>query len=377
MAYIPDLQAYTYDPAQREYPDAKLLAVGWLDARFPYTKGRAHPEILDRLIRLKVSPVNLTRGFHMCPFCEYEDPMDPSVYPDRRGNGEIHIPGENGVVYATPVLICHYIEKHEYLPPQEFLDAVKKFAPSTRSGKIIIVAALERELRPLIKDWACRTIEHEGRKFTFYESSYAVAVCSGIGFEAGRRAAQAAIFTYSPELLISVGVAGALVPELRVGETIFPSIVIDARDSSRHETAIANARLGNSPLARTVVVSAAAIAGAAQKERLGKAYGAHAVDMEGAAVARAAQVHGLPFLAIKTISDDLDFDLPEMASFVHNGQFEIARFAVHVLLRPWLWLAVARLARNTRIASENLCAWLRESALTNTIVPGTASRHQS
>ena len=47
------------------------------------------------------------------------------------------------------------------------------------------------------------------------------------------------------------------------------------------------------------------------------------------------------------------------------------------VLRPWLWLCVFRLARNTKIASDNLCAWLRESALTNTIVPGTITEHNS
>lgn len=240
----------------------------------------------------------------------------------------------------------------------------------------MILAALEQELRPLIKHWPTRRVEHEGREFTFYESNYAVAVCGGIGFEAGRRAAQAAIVTYSPELLISAGVAGALVPELHVGDTIFPSIVIDVRDGSRHETAIANAQLGNSPLARTIVVSAPEIATAPQKEKLAKAYGAHAVDMEGAAVALAAQVHGLPFIAIKSISDELTFELPEMTSFIRNGSFQTARFAVHVLLRPWLWLKVALLARNTRMASDNLCAWLRESALTNTIVLGVFSRNK-
>jgi nucleoside phosphorylase len=243
--------------------------------------------------------------------------------------------------------------------------------------KIVILAALEQELRPLIKHWPTRMILHEGREFTFYESSYAAAVCSGIGYEAGRRAAQAAVVTYSPELLISAGVAGALVPDLHVGETIFPSIVIDARDSSRHETAIQNTRLADSPLARTILVSSPVIAGAAQKEQLGRSYGAHAVDMEGAAVAHTAQIYGLPFLAIKSISDELDFELPEMARFIRNGKFQTAGFALHVSFRPWLWLPVARLARNTRLAAENLCSWLRESALTNTIIPGMISRHQS
>jgi adenosylhomocysteine nucleosidase len=90
--------------------------------------------------------------------------------------------------------------------------------------------------------------------------------------------------------------------------------------------------------------------------------------MESAAIARAATSHKLPFLAIKTISDEHDFEMPEMSHFVRDGKFQGKRFALHVALRPWLWFRVLRLARNTKMASENLCAWLRESALTNTIV---------
>jgi nucleoside phosphorylase len=236
--------------------------------------------------------------------------------------------------------------------------------------KIAIVAALERELQPLVKNWRWKTVEHEGRQFRFYESSYAVVVCAGIGPEAGRRAAQAIIVKYAPKILISAGVAGALVPELKVGETIFPATVIDTRDGSRRGTAIQTSALASTALGRTIVASSPEIAGIEQKERLAKSYGAHAVDMEAAAVACAAQVHNLPFLAIKSISDEYDFDLPDIERFIHDSGFQTARFAIHVAVRPWLWLRVLRLARNTRIASENLCAWLRESVLTNTIVSG-------
>ena len=237
--------------------------------------------------------------------------------------------------------------------------------------KIAIIAALEREIRPLIKHWPSTTIAHEGRQFMSYEGKHAVVIIGGIGPEAARAAAEAIIAQHSPDLLISAGVAGSLVPELHVGETIFPTTVIDTQDGSRHETAIHDAPLGKTPLARTVLASYPEIAGAAQKQQLARSYGAQAVDMEAAAVARAAQVHGLPFLAVKAISDELNFELPDMSPFIKNGKFQTERFALHVALRPWLWLRVFRLARNTRIASENLCAWLRESVLTNTIVPGT------
>jgi len=238
-------------------------------------------------------------------------------------------------------------------------------------AKVAIISALERELWPVIKHWESTKARHDGREFTFFESNYAVAVCSGIGPEAGRRAAEAAIATYSPQLLISAGVAGGLTPDLRVGETIFPATVIDAGDSSRHETAIKAAPIGSTSLAKTILVSYPEIASAEQKQKLGKTYGAHAVDMEGAAISIAALKHNLPFVAIKSISDDVNFELPEMQPFIQNGKFQTTRFAFHIAFRPWLWFKVARLARNTKLAAENLCAWLRESALTNTIIPET------
>jgi adenosylhomocysteine nucleosidase len=199
-------------------------------------------------------------------------------------------------------------------------------------------------------------------------------VCGGIGAESARRAAEAAIKNYSPEVVVSAGIAGALVPELHVGETIFPALVIDTSDGSRHETAIHNAPLGNTTLGKTVVASYSQVASAAQKHRLAKSYGAHAVDMEAAAIARAAQKHNLRFVAVKAISDEVDFEIPELSHFIQNGEFKTRAFVVYGLVRPWLWLRVWRLARNTKVASENLCAWLRESALTNTIVISTQTK---
>jgi adenosylhomocysteine nucleosidase len=242
--------------------------------------------------------------------------------------------------------------------------------------KIAIIAAFEREIQQLVKSSPVTSIQHEGRDFIFHEGGHAVVVCGGIGAEAARRAAEAAIAHYSPDLLISAGVAGSLVPDLHVGDTIFPASVIDTQDGSRHETAIHHAPIGNTALGRTILASYPEIASVAQKQQLAKSYGAHAVDMEAAAVARAAQSHNLPFLAVKAISDDVHFEIPEMNRFVRDGRFETKLFLLHLAPRPWLWLDVIRLARNTRIASDNLCAWLRDSALTNTIVPGTSARHQ-
>jgi adenosylhomocysteine nucleosidase len=235
--------------------------------------------------------------------------------------------------------------------------------------KIAIIAGLEREVRPLVKHWPSRKVQYQDHEFTFYEGEHAVLVCGGIGQERAGSAAEAIIATIAPELVISAGVSGALVAELHVGDTIFPAMVIDTGDGAEYPTVIRKAPVGGSAFGRTVLASHDKIAGAAEKQRLAKAYRAHAVDMESAAVARAAEGHSLPFLAIKSISDELEFELPEMGQFLDRGHFQTARFLLYAVLRPWLWLRVVRLAQNTRVAALNLCAWLRSSALTNTIVP--------
>ena len=198
-----------------------------------------------------------------------------------------------------------------------------------------------------------------------------------MGAEPARRAAQAAIAEFSPELLISAGFAGALVAELHTGDTIFPAMIIDTKDGSRHATAINRAPLGSTPNARTLLASCPDIASGREKQRLANSYGAHAVDMESAEVSRAAEAHNIPFVAVKAISDELDFELPPAVSaFIRNGRFETVRFLLHAAIRPWLWARVLGLAHNSDLAARNLCAWLRPSVLNHTIASGTITSGQ-
>ncbi|MGC1964198.1 MAG: hypothetical protein WA676_15785, partial [Candidatus Sulfotelmatobacter sp.] len=84
--------------------------------------------------------------------------------------------------------------------------------------RVALVAALEREVSGLTKSWSRVEHQYDGRRFVFFERDEMVIVCGGIGVEAARRAAEAAIALYSPALLQSVGFAGALDAGLRVGD---------------------------------------------------------------------------------------------------------------------------------------------------------------
>jgi hypothetical protein len=105
------------------------------------------------------------------------------------------------------------------------------------------------------------------------------------------------------------------------------------------------------------------VSGAAQKASLAQAYRAQAIDMEAAAVAQAAQAHGIAFRATKVISDGLNFEIPDMSRFIDNqGRFKTAAFASYVAFRPWLWGRVGALAYNSNRAARALAAHLNQSS---------------
>jgi adenosylhomocysteine nucleosidase len=218
--------------------------------------------------------------------------------------------------------------------------------------RIAIVAALEREIAALIKPATRVEREHDGRRFTFFEHDDTVLVCGGIGLESSRHAAEAVIALYHPVLVQSVGFAGALEPNMRVGDIFVPAVVVDARDGSRAEIAEGKGTL----------LTFMSVASAKQKVSLAQAYGAQVVDMEAASVAAAARAHGIRFTATKVISDGLDFEMPETARFIDShGRFKSASFALFVALRPWLLPRVATLARNSRKAAKSLAEHLKSS----------------
>ena len=131
MAFFPDLSPYTYFPLVR---GQRMLNVGWLGAGEPFATGPFPADLLACILDLCRSTVNETLGFHECELCP--PPREGSLLVGlggarvALGNGEIHVEGDNGIVYAAPTLIYHYIRDHDYRPPHEFTEALR--ALSTR-----------------------------------------------------------------------------------------------------------------------------------------------------------------------------------------------------------------------------------------------------
>jgi nucleoside phosphorylase len=215
--------------------------------------------------------------------------------------------------------------------------------------KVAIIAALEREVAGAIKKWRVTKRQYGGRRYRFYENPRAVLVCAGIGGEAARRACEAVIRLYQPRLIISVGLAGGLDAATPVGSLLIPSRLVDASDGS-----VLDLHEGQGTL-----VSWNAVASVQQKAKLAKAYGANAVDMEAAAVARGAVARKVSFMAVKAISDAYDFEFPALERFIEpDGRFRSGGLALHATIRPWLWKKLVYLKRNSERAATTLCDWL-------------------
>jgi hypothetical protein len=118
--YFPDLSLCRYHPGPCNTDDWKvpLLAVGWLERDEPYSCGEVTREFKTRLAQLVEETSTLDgisfRGYHRCSLCSQSSEHLPESHLN------IFLPG-SGVVYIAPAGIAHYVTKHEYLPPKDFI----------------------------------------------------------------------------------------------------------------------------------------------------------------------------------------------------------------------------------------------------------------
>ncbi len=114
--YCPDL---TQRCPVDDSPDVR--AIGWLDGEHPFATGAVAPEFLEairRHIEEAWAPVR-TCGVHFCEVCARARPGERR----HAAGGNLWIPAQE-YVYVAPELILHYIEAHQYRPPDAFVAAV-------------------------------------------------------------------------------------------------------------------------------------------------------------------------------------------------------------------------------------------------------------
>jgi adenosylhomocysteine nucleosidase len=222
-------------------------------------------------------------------------------------------------------------------------------------SKVAIIAAMEREISPLVRGWQRGKLPSGQREFLCFERDGVVAVVSGIGCKNAEQAARAVVEQHWPKLLISVGLAGALIRSLKVGSVFTPNVVVDAADGAEYRCAADGNHVSGG-----VLVSAAEIVGVQAKRELVNRFHGLVVDMEAAGIAKVAHKEQIGFRCVKAISDETDFIMPPMGKFVNAaGEFQSSKFVLWSAVRPWQWPRILALARNSRRATKALCNLLQ------------------
>ena len=137
MTYFADLSpcVYHHGPLDASSWRCPLLAIGWLEYPNEFPKGgQLVDNIRDRLAFLRFAfsqAYSSFRGWHECSWCRAEG-MDAWRATLHDSHINILIPDIDRV-YVAPGRIDHYMERHGYLPPKEFLLALMQ-CPDPRDG---------------------------------------------------------------------------------------------------------------------------------------------------------------------------------------------------------------------------------------------------
>jgi len=168
------------------------------------------------------------------------------------------------------------------------------------------------------------------------------------------------------QFCISSGLAGGLKPAYRVGEVLSARTVVAESappDASGRTIESSPALVSFAAEAGATVVdrfysAERAVSTAHEKRHLGES--ADAVEMESFQVLLKARADGIPAVAIRSISDAVDEDLPlDMNEvFTERGEVSIPRVLGQVAMRPQSLPGLVRLGRKSKQAAESLAEFL-------------------
>lgn len=220
-----------------------------------------------------------------------------------------------------------------------------------RKGKMNIglVAEVKWEVREVCRRLKLELLDPRDEIYGAALNGHVIRLClSGMVPAVSKERVDRFLDSHKLDLMICSGLAGALRRNIRIGD-----IIVQSSDPKLVQTAEAALKKQNIPFhsGPLVTVSSPVLTPEARRD-LAQSSGAIAVDMESQTIARLCRERGIPCLAMKGVSDEIDDDLSPIL-----GGFEIInipRIAMRVLSSPGTWPLAARLARHSYVAANHL-----------------------
>jgi adenosylhomocysteine nucleosidase len=183
------------------------------------------------------------------------------------------------------------------------------------------------------------------------------AAVAGIGTRRAAATAEALIERARPDHVVVAGVAGGLAPDLCVGDIVVPATVRDLDDGSTHQASVLGRRQPAGELLTSGVMHGWDVLEAEA------ASGALAIDMETSAVAAVCERHGVPWSAIRALSDVVQEGTVDDATlgFVReDGSTDLVGVARYLGRHPRRVTALAAMGRDASRATSAVARLLHE-----------------
>jgi adenosylhomocysteine nucleosidase len=220
-----------------------------------------------------------------------------------------------------------------------------------------IVVALPQELETL-------TTQKIVKSQCVFLTKTLVLAYSGAGANNAQAAAQLLI-AQGATRLISWGCAGALDARLQSGDLVLADTLITAEgetitvntDWHQHvKTVLQEYKPKFVLYCGSLLESKNLVATSHDKQQLHQKTKAIALDMESVAIAKVAQQHALPFLAIRAIADPVTMDLPKAVSHALNeqGDVELGKLLSYLLRHPSELKGLIALGQHFNAAKKTL-----------------------
>ncbi|MBM3157094.1 MAG: 5'-methylthioadenosine/S-adenosylhomocysteine nucleosidase [Chloroflexi bacterium] len=204
------------------------------------------------------------------------------------------------------------------------------------------------------------------------ENRDALLVKTGMGKERAENATELMLERYPVSAIISLGFAGALAPELSIGDVVICSTLHCARKaddkwvsagacvSDERLLSLASQGIDNIP-ARCRLGSSVSVlqleSSTKKLQGLAEAFHAHIVDMESYWIARIASSRQIPFIAIRSISDTAQENVqPFDRILAPDGRLLAGKAIWCFVTHPQYLINTFTLYRNVRIARKSLYA---------------------
>ena len=204
--------------------------------------------------------------------------------------------------------------------------------------------------------------------FGKYQGRNIVLVRTGVGRKRAQNATQQVIDKFNPEVIISMGYAGALTEGLNVGDMFVASTILSPEsdsnsfemDDPKNLKWLELAKKTPPPenvklkIGRLITVDMVVHTPKAKKE-LGSRFRAEAVEMETLEIALLTRVNKIAFISIRGISDAVNHELIDCSSFLgSDGELSKLRAGWYILTHPKSLKNAFSLRSNTQIATQNL-----------------------